>query len=189
MNQKTVSLLIPRETPRREQILRAHCFKERELLDYIPWKALSTTLLRKKIESLLKEPQAYQDAMSKFNMTGFDVICQRIQEFRKWSLGIHLDQAVEKSYPWDYIRKNTFFTIDYVIDRFSDIWDIEIISPKKRAENTEKELLYFIRKNSSKLEEVNSERKPGNRWKRQDQNKSRQLCIAFQKVKQPVDWE
>jgi predicted glycosyltransferase len=83
MSQKTVSLLIPRETPRREQILRAHCFKERELLDYIPWKALSTTLLRKKIESLLKEPQVYQDAMSEFRMAGFDIMGQRIQEFRR----------------------------------------------------------------------------------------------------------
>ena len=83
MSQKTVSLLIPRETPRLEQTLRAQCFKERKLLDYIPWNELSTTLLRKKIENLLYEPQAYQNAMSKFEMTGLDIMGQRIQEFRE----------------------------------------------------------------------------------------------------------
>ena len=83
MGQKTVSLLIPRETPRLEQTLRAQCFKERKLLDYIPWNELSTTLLRKKIENLLYEPQAYQNAMSKFEMTGLDIMGQRIQEFRE----------------------------------------------------------------------------------------------------------
>jgi SAM-dependent methyltransferase len=57
-------------------------------------------------------------------------------------------QGLKEKYPGDYIRKNYFFTIDYVIDRFSDRWDIEIISPKKRAESEEKETLYFIRKNS-----------------------------------------
>jgi predicted glycosyltransferase len=43
----TVSLLIPRETPRLEQTLRAQCFKERKLLDYIPWEELSNELFRK----------------------------------------------------------------------------------------------------------------------------------------------
>jgi predicted glycosyltransferase len=83
MSLKTVSLLIPRETPRLEQTIRAQCFEERKLLDYIPWKALSTELLRKKIERLLNEPEAYQEAMSKFKMTGLDIIDQRIQEFRR----------------------------------------------------------------------------------------------------------
>ena len=85
MSQKTVSLLIPRETPRLEQTLRAKCFKERKLLDYIPWKELSTELFCKKVDSLLHEPEEYHDAMSKFEMTCFDVIRQRIQEFKKQS--------------------------------------------------------------------------------------------------------
>ena len=83
MSLKTVSLLIPRETPRLEQTIRAQCFGERKLLDYIPWKALSTELLHKKVESLLNEPEVYQEAMSKLKMTGLDIIGQRIQEFRR----------------------------------------------------------------------------------------------------------
>jgi predicted glycosyltransferase len=83
MSLKTVSLLIPRETPRLEQTIRAQCFGERKLLDYIPWKELSTELLHKKVESLLNEPEAYQEAMSKLKMTGLDIIGQRIQEFRR----------------------------------------------------------------------------------------------------------
>jgi len=83
MSQNTVSLLIPRETPRLEQTLRAECFNKRGLLDYIPWKMISPELLRDKVDNLLYQPEGYLDAMSKFNMTGFEVMTQRIQEFRK----------------------------------------------------------------------------------------------------------
>ena len=57
-------------------------------------------------------------------------------------------QGLTEKYPGDYIRKNSFFTIDYVRDRFSNKWDMEIVSPKKGSEDAEKETLYFIRKNS-----------------------------------------
>jgi predicted glycosyltransferase len=83
MSQKTVSLLIPRETPRLEQTLRAQCFSERNLLDYIPWERVSPGLLHDKVDYLLQKPEVFQDAMSKFKMTGFDIMRQRIQEFRK----------------------------------------------------------------------------------------------------------
>jgi len=83
MSQKTVSLLIPRETPRLEQTLRAQCFSERNLLDYIPWERVSPELLHDKVDHLLQKPEVFQDAMSKFKMTGLDIMRQRIQEFRK----------------------------------------------------------------------------------------------------------
>lgn len=83
MSQKTVSLLIPRETPRLEQTLRAQCFSERNLLDYIPWERVSPQLLHDKIDRLLQKPEVFQEAMSEFKMTGFDIMRQRIQEFRK----------------------------------------------------------------------------------------------------------
>jgi predicted glycosyltransferase len=83
MSQNTVSLLIPRETPRLEQTLRAQCFNQRNLLDYIPWKMVSPKLLHDKVDHLLQKPDAYLDAMSKFQMTGFEVMQQRIREFRK----------------------------------------------------------------------------------------------------------
>ena len=83
MSKKTVSLLIPRETPRLEQTLRAQCFSERNLLDYIPWERVSPQLLHDKIDRLLQKPEVFQEAMSEFKMTGFDIMRQRIQEFRK----------------------------------------------------------------------------------------------------------
>ena len=83
MSQKTVSLLIPRETPRLEQTLRAQCFSERNLLDYIPWERVSPQLLHDKVDRLLQKPEVFQEAMSEFKMTGFDIMRQRIQEFRK----------------------------------------------------------------------------------------------------------
>ena len=83
MSQKTVSLLIPRDTPRLEQTLRAQCFTQRNLLDYIPWKKVSPELLHEKVNHLMQKPEIFQDAMSKFKMTGFDIMRGRIQEFRK----------------------------------------------------------------------------------------------------------
>jgi predicted glycosyltransferase len=68
-----------------EQTLRAECFHKRNLLDYIPWKMISPELLREKVDLLLQKPEAYLDTMSTFQMTGFDVMRQRIREFRKQS--------------------------------------------------------------------------------------------------------
>ncbi len=69
MSQNTVSLLIPRETPRLEQTIRAQCFKQRNLLEYIPWKMLTPEQLSQKVEYLLQKPEAFQAAMSTFKMT------------------------------------------------------------------------------------------------------------------------
>ena len=82
MSQKTVSLLIPRDTPRLEQTLRAQCFAQRNLMDYIPWNQVSPEVLHEKVDYLLKKPEEYQEAMSKFTMTGFDVMRARIRTFR-----------------------------------------------------------------------------------------------------------
>jgi predicted glycosyltransferase len=83
MSQKKVSLLIPRETPRMEQTIRAQCFKERNLLDYIPWGALSAERFQRRIETMLQQADVYRENISKFEMTGFEVIQKRILKFRK----------------------------------------------------------------------------------------------------------
>ena len=82
MSQKKLCLLIPRETPRMEQTIRAQCFKERDLLDYIPWQTLSPEQLLQKIKQMLQRPDIYKAAMSTFKMTGFEVMLKRIQGFR-----------------------------------------------------------------------------------------------------------
>ena len=84
MSQKTVSLLIPRETPRMEQTLRTRCFKNRNLVDYIPWDSLSPEILNQKVSDLLENPSAYQESMCGFQMTAFDVMQERIHTFRNF---------------------------------------------------------------------------------------------------------
>ena len=59
-------------------------------------------------------------------------------------------QGLEEKYSGDYIRNNSFFTIDYILDRFSDRWDVKIFSPKNKSKGVDKELLHFFRKNSLK---------------------------------------
>jgi len=86
MSQKTVTLLIPRETPRKEQLIRAKCFHRNNLVEYIPWDALSPETLRQKVFHLLEHPEFYQNAIAKFQMTGHKIIRQRLQAFRNRKL-------------------------------------------------------------------------------------------------------
>jgi predicted glycosyltransferase len=83
MSLKKVSLLIPRKTPRLEQTLRTKCFHQRSLVEYIPWDTLSPERLNDMVDHLLGKPKIYLDAMAGFEMTGFDVMNQRIREFRR----------------------------------------------------------------------------------------------------------
>lgn len=55
-------------------------------------------------------------------------------------------QGLTEKYQRDYIRKNSFFTIDYIRDRFDKRWDMEIVSQKKDLDVEKKETLYFVRK-------------------------------------------
>lgn len=82
LSQGTPSLVIPRETPRREQLIRARAFKRHQLVDYIPWAELEPTLLLDKILSFLKNPESYLEAISQFRFTGIETMQQRIHDFR-----------------------------------------------------------------------------------------------------------
>jgi predicted glycosyltransferase len=82
LSQKTVTLLVPRETPRLEQLIRARSFHRQNLVAYIPWKDLTPDTLRPKIEALLERPEPFQEAISRFRMTGLDVMRQRLACFR-----------------------------------------------------------------------------------------------------------
>ncbi len=57
--------------------------------------------------------------------------------------------SLRRTYPGGYVRHNHFFTLDYVRDRFSRDWEMEIVSPKSIPPGTKKETLYFRRKNGS----------------------------------------
>jgi predicted glycosyltransferase len=82
LGQGTVSLVIPRETPRKEQIIRARAFSRQNLVDYIPWDDFTPELLRQKVDSLLENPEPYRVAISRFQLTGIETMQKRLFEFR-----------------------------------------------------------------------------------------------------------
>ena len=83
LSQGTVSLIIPRDRPRQEQLLRAQALKARGLIDCIPWKELAVRGLRKKITSMLDNLDQYRLPMQGFSLDGIDFIKDRLRMFRK----------------------------------------------------------------------------------------------------------
>jgi predicted glycosyltransferase len=82
LSQGTPSIVIPRETPRKEQLIRAQAFKRHNLVDYIPWGELSAEILLQKILSFLQAPEPYLKAISEFRFTGIETMQQRLRDFR-----------------------------------------------------------------------------------------------------------
>jgi len=82
LGQGTISLVIPRETPRREQVLRARAFHRQNLVDYIPWDDFTPALLLEKLIALLQNPAPYHEAISQFRLTGIETMQQRLRVFR-----------------------------------------------------------------------------------------------------------
>jgi predicted glycosyltransferase len=82
LGQGTLSLVIPRETPRREQLIRARAFHRQNLVDFIPWDDFSPALLYEKLITLLQNPEPYHNAISRFRLTGIETMQQRLREFR-----------------------------------------------------------------------------------------------------------
>ena len=82
LSQGTISLVIPRETPRQEQLIRARAFKKQNLIDYIPWAEFAPGILREKILNLLQYPEPYHEAVSRFRLTGIETMQKRLRSFR-----------------------------------------------------------------------------------------------------------
>lgn len=82
LSQGTVSLIIPRETPRLEQLIRARVFHRENLVDYLPWDSVSEENLRKKVFSLLEQPESYVKAIADFRLTGIDTMRERLDACR-----------------------------------------------------------------------------------------------------------
>jgi predicted glycosyltransferase len=72
-------LIVPREAPRKEQLIRAEVFHSRNMVDYIPWNSFSPETLRDKLFNLLERPEPIQEAIARFQLTGLDVISQRLR--------------------------------------------------------------------------------------------------------------
>jgi len=81
LSSNTMSLVIPRETPRKEQFIRAQAFNSKKLIEFIPWTQLNELNLEEKILYMLENKQPYLKAMANFEMTGIEKICDRISNF------------------------------------------------------------------------------------------------------------
>lgn len=79
LTQKTPALIIPRETPRKEQRIRATCLKARGLLDYIPWNEVTPQLLREKIFSILDNRARYVSTIQNFKLSGLATMHSQLQ--------------------------------------------------------------------------------------------------------------
>jgi len=82
LTQQTPALIIPRETPRKEQLIRAERLKSEGLIDFIAWHDVSPQLLRDKIISILNQAETYARTMSAFKLTGLDTMLERLTMFR-----------------------------------------------------------------------------------------------------------
>jgi predicted glycosyltransferase len=78
---KTMSLVIPRETPRKEQYIRAQAFNRKNLIEFISWSRLNEFNLEEKILHMLENKAPFAKAVAKFEMTGIVNICERVSNF------------------------------------------------------------------------------------------------------------
>ncbi len=82
LSQATPSLIIPRETPRKEQLLRAQALQKQKLIDFLPWGELNAENLHEKLYAMLNSLDLYRHPISKFRLDGIDFITNRLQQFR-----------------------------------------------------------------------------------------------------------
>jgi predicted glycosyltransferase len=82
LTQQTPALIIPREQPRREQLIRAECMQREGLIDFIPWTKVSPAVLREKIVSVLANTTQLKKNMAAFPLSGLDIMRQRLQDFK-----------------------------------------------------------------------------------------------------------
>jgi predicted glycosyltransferase len=81
--QRSLALVVPRENPRKEQLLRALAFRKHNLIDYIPWGELTPWHLREKVVWLLQKPEPFRSAISAFRLTGIEVMRNRIRALKE----------------------------------------------------------------------------------------------------------
>ena len=82
LSQQTPALIVPRETPRKEQLIRAERLSARGLVDYLPWEEVSAQLLRDKIFTILQKKDEYREKMMTFPLSGLDIMRERVEHFK-----------------------------------------------------------------------------------------------------------
>lgn len=96
LSQKTPALIIPRESPRKEQLIRAERLKEHGLLDYIPWTEVTPQRLREKVFSLIKERDKYIENINSFELSGLDTMLSRLTQFKNVTTSAELSESEDK---------------------------------------------------------------------------------------------
>jgi predicted glycosyltransferase len=82
LSQGTPSLIIPRETPRMEQLLRAQALKKHQLIDFLPWPQLKADQLLEKLVAMLDDLDSYRQAITGFELDGINFIKKRLRYFK-----------------------------------------------------------------------------------------------------------
>ena len=82
LTHRTPALIIPREWPRQEQLIRATRLKTMGLLDFIPWTEVTPQLLRKKIFSIVENRENYVQAMTDFPLSGLDTMLAELRHLQ-----------------------------------------------------------------------------------------------------------
>lgn len=82
LSQGTPSLIIPRETPRMEQLLRAQALKKHQLIDFLPWPQLKADQLLEKLVAVLDNLDSYRQAIAGFELDGINFIKKRLRYFK-----------------------------------------------------------------------------------------------------------
>ncbi|TIH19930.1 glycosyltransferase [Marinifilum sp. JC120] len=82
LSHQQVSLIIPRETPRLEQTIRANVLKEQNLADFLPWHDLGPDTIMEKVNHLLNNSHSIRESIKNFNFTGLEVMHDRVGYFK-----------------------------------------------------------------------------------------------------------
>lgn len=99
LTQQTPALIIPRECPRQEQLIRAKRLKAQGLLDYLPWTEVTPQKLRQKIFNLIKHQDMYINKMKSFELTGLDTMLARLTHFKNIVTQENQPEAVKNLKP------------------------------------------------------------------------------------------
>ncbi len=78
----TAAVIVPRETPRKEQLIRAEILHRQGLIEYIPFSQCTSRQMGKKIFPLLENPAPYRQAISEFSLNGIATLRERLSALR-----------------------------------------------------------------------------------------------------------
>lgn len=82
LSNRKVALIVPRETPRMEQTIRAEMLQRHHLADCLHWSGLTPQALAQRVDALLADPGPYKQAVERFRFTGMQVMRQRLEAFQ-----------------------------------------------------------------------------------------------------------